>query len=154
MPTLTVIHEAPLELVRQCPGVAVDLLRAMTDVPLPADLEADLGPTSLNAVVPAEFTADAVVVVTDRATKIPALLIVVEPQGRDDRTKAYSWPAYLAIVRERSSARRRSCSWSAPTRTRPTSAARSSEWATPAGTCNPSSSILRTLPTAPGRDRT
>jgi hypothetical protein len=38
----------------------------MTDVPLLADLEADLGPTSLNAVVPAEFTADAVVVVTDR----------------------------------------------------------------------------------------
>jgi hypothetical protein len=100
MPTLTVTHEAPLELVRQCPGVAVDLLRAMTDVPLPADLEADLGPTSLNAVVPAEFTADAVVVVTDRATKTPALVIVVEPQGRDDRTKAYSWPAYLAIVRE------------------------------------------------------
>jgi hypothetical protein len=100
MPTLTVTHEAPLELVRQCPGVAVDLIRAMTGVPLPADLEAGLGPTSLNAVVPAEFTADAVVVVTDRATKAPALVIVVEPQGRDDKTKAYSWPAYLAIVRE------------------------------------------------------
>ena len=27
-----------------------------------------LGPTSLNAVVPAEFTADAVVVITDRGT--------------------------------------------------------------------------------------
>lgn len=100
MPVLTVTHEAPLELVRQCPGVAVDLLRAMTDVPLPADLEAGLGPTSLNAVVPAEFTAGAVVVVADRATKTPALVIVVEPQGRDDKTKAYSWPAYLAIVRE------------------------------------------------------
>ena len=100
MPTLTVTHEAPLELVRQCPGIAVDLLRAMTDVPLPADLKADLGPTSLNAIVPAEFTADAVVVVTDQTTKTPALVIVVEPQGRDDKTKAYSWPAYLAIVRE------------------------------------------------------
>jgi hypothetical protein len=100
MPTLTVTHEAPLELIRQCPGVAVDLVRAMTGVPLPADPKADLGPTSLNAVVPAEFTADAVVVVTDRATEAPALVIVVEPQGRDDKTKAYSWPAYLAIVRE------------------------------------------------------
>jgi hypothetical protein len=100
MPTLTVTHEAPLELIRQCPGVAVDLVRTMTDVPLPADLTADLGPTSLNAVVPAEFTADAVVVVTDRATGAPVLVIVVEPQGREDKTKAYSWPAYLAIVRE------------------------------------------------------
>src|SRR5579871_3988314 len=100
MPTLTVTHEAPLELIRQCPGVAVDLVRAMTGVPLPADPKADLGPTSLNAVVPAEFTADAVVVVTDRATGAPALVIVVEPQGREDKTKDYSWPAYLAIVRE------------------------------------------------------
>ena len=100
MPTLTVAHEAPLELIRQCPGVAVDLVRAMTSVHLPTDLKVDLGPTSLNAVVPAEFTADAVVVVTDRATDAPALVIVVEPQGRDDKTKDYSWPAYLAIVRE------------------------------------------------------
>jgi hypothetical protein len=100
MPTLTVTHEAPLELIRQCPGVAVDLVRAVTGVPLPADPKAGLGPTGLNAVVPAEFTADAVVVVTDRATEVPALVIVVEPQGRDDKTKAYSWPAYLAIVRE------------------------------------------------------
>ena len=100
MPTLTVTHEAPLELIRQCPGVAVDLVRAMTGLPLPADPKADLGPTSLNAVVPAEFTADAVVVVTDRATGATALVIVVEPQGREDKTKAYSWPAYLAIVRE------------------------------------------------------
>ena len=100
MPTLTVTHEAPLELIRQCPGVAVDLVRAMTGLPLPADPKADLGPTGLNAVVPAEFTADAVVVVTDRATGVPALVIVVEPQGREDKTKIYSWPAYLAIVRE------------------------------------------------------
>jgi hypothetical protein len=100
MPTLTVTHEAPLELIRQCPGVAVDLVRAMTSLPLPADPKADLGPTSLNAVVPAEFTADAVVVVTDPATGVPALVIVLEPQGREDKTKEYSWPAYLAIVRE------------------------------------------------------
>jgi hypothetical protein len=100
MPTLTVTHEAPLELIRQHPGLAVDLVRAMTDVPVPDDATADLGPTSLNAVVPAEFTADSVVVVSDKATGKPALVVVVEPQGRDDRTKAYSWPAYLANVRE------------------------------------------------------
>ena len=100
MPTLTVTHEAPLELIRQCPDVAVDLVRAMTGLRLPADAKATLGPTSLNAVVPAEFTADSVVVVTDRSTDTPALIIVVEPQGREDKTKAYSWPAYLANARE------------------------------------------------------
>ena len=100
MPTLTVTHEAPLELIRQHPDLAVDLVRAMTGVPVPDDARADLGPTSLNAVVPAEFTADSVVVASDPATGKPALVIVVEPQGRDDRTKAYSWPAYLANVRE------------------------------------------------------
>jgi hypothetical protein len=100
MPTLTVTHEAPLELIRQHPDLAVDLVRAMTGVPVPDDARADLGPTSLNAVVPAEFTADSVVIVSDPATGKPVLVIVVEPQGRDDRTKAYSWPAYLANVRE------------------------------------------------------
>ena len=98
MPTLT--HEAPLELIRQCPDLAVDLLRAMADVPLPADLKAELRLNSLNAVVPAEFTADAVVVVKDRTTDQPMLVIVVEPQGRDDPTKVYSWPVYLSIARE------------------------------------------------------
>jgi hypothetical protein len=100
MPTLTVTHEAPLELIRQHPGLAVDLVRAMTGVPVPDDARADLGPTSLNAVVPAEFTADSVVIVSDSTAKKPLLVIVVEPQGRDDRTKAYSWPAYLVNVRE------------------------------------------------------
>ena len=100
MPTLTVTHEAPLELIRQHPDLAVDLVRAMTGVPVPDDARADLGPTSLNAVVPAEFTADSVVIVSDRTAGKPLLVIVVEPQGRDDRTKAYSWPAYLANVRE------------------------------------------------------
>jgi hypothetical protein len=100
MPTLTVTHEAPLELIRQHPDLAIDLVRAMTGVPVPDDATADLGPTSLNAVVPAEFTADSVVIVSDTSTKKPVLVVVVEPQGRDDRTKAYSWPAYLANVRE------------------------------------------------------
>jgi hypothetical protein len=100
MPTLTVTHEAPLELIRQHPGLALDLVRAMTDVAVPEDARVVLGPTSLNAVVPAEFTADSVVVVSDPVTGQPDLVIVVEPQGRDDRTKVYSWPAYLANVRE------------------------------------------------------
>jgi hypothetical protein len=99
MPTLTVTHEAPLELIRQHPALAVDLLRAFTGLPVPDQADIRLGPNSLNAVVPAEFTADAVVIVSDPATGDPQVVIVVEPQGRDDQTKRYAWPAYLAIVR-------------------------------------------------------
>jgi hypothetical protein len=100
MPTLTVTHEAPLELIRQHADLAVELVRAMTGLLATRDVTARPGPTSLNAVVPAEFTADAVVIVSDKETAEPVLVIIVEPQGRDDRTKAYSWPAYLANVRE------------------------------------------------------
>ena len=41
MPTLTVTHEAPLELIRQCPDVAVDLVRAMTVLELKAMMKSD-----------------------------------------------------------------------------------------------------------------
>jgi hypothetical protein len=100
MPTLTVTHEAPLELIRQHPGLAIDLVQAMTSVQVPAGGRARLGPTDANSVVPAQFTADSVVVVDDPGTGRPSLVIVIEPQGRDDKTKSYAWPAYLANIRE------------------------------------------------------
>jgi len=100
MPALTIAHEAPLELIRQHPDLAIDLVRAMTSVPVPSGGRARLGPTDANSVVPAQFTADSVVIVDDPGTGMPALVIVVEPQGRDDKTKVYSWPAYLANIRE------------------------------------------------------
>jgi hypothetical protein len=100
MPNLTVTHEAPLELIRQHPDLAVDLLQAMTSVPVPAGGRARLGPTDASSVVPAQFTADSVVIVDDPDTGRPALVIVVEPQGREDKTKCYAWPAYLANLRE------------------------------------------------------
>jgi hypothetical protein len=96
MSTLSVTHEAPLELVRQHPPLAVELLKAVTHLDLPDAADVRLGPASLNAVVPVEFRADAVVVVSDDAGR-PAYVIVIEPQGRDDETKAYSWPAYLTL---------------------------------------------------------
>jgi hypothetical protein len=100
MTTLTVTHEAPLELVKQSPDLAVELVRAMTKIPLPDEVEAELGPTSLNAVVPAQFTADSVVIVKDKKTGKLKHVIVVEPQGREDKDKIYAWPAYLANVRD------------------------------------------------------
>ncbi len=99
MPNLTVTHEAPLELIRQHPALALDLLQAFTNLVVPDQAEIRLGPNSLTAVIPAEFTADAVVTVSDPGSGRPQIVIVVEPQGRDDDTKRYAWPAYLANVR-------------------------------------------------------
>jgi hypothetical protein len=104
MPSL--IHEAPIELIRQNPALAVELLRAMTDVPLPAEPDISLGPTDLTDVVPAKYLADAVVVVSDAATGAPVLVVIVEPQGRDEPTKEFSWPVYITAVRRAVQCRR------------------------------------------------
>lgn len=99
----SVRHEAPLELIRQCPPVAAELFRAVTgnDEPWlwPEHVKVGLGPTDLSDVVPVTFLADSVVIVSDALTGKPLLAIVVEPQGRDEPTKKFSWPVYVAVVR-------------------------------------------------------
>jgi hypothetical protein len=87
MPNLTVTHEAPLELIKQHPALAVDLLRGVTGLAFPGGLDVRLASTSLNRVTPTKYDADSVVVVSDPVTKDPLLVIVVEPQGRDEKTK-------------------------------------------------------------------
>jgi hypothetical protein len=99
----SVAHEAPLELIRQWPPVAVELVQAMTgeddDELMPGKITVSLGPTDLSDVVPVTFLADSVVVVSDASTGKPLLAIIVEPQGRDDPTKKFSWPVYLTVAR-------------------------------------------------------
>jgi hypothetical protein len=46
-----------------------------------------------------QFTADSVITLHDPATGEPVLAVIVEPQGRDDADKQYSWPAYVTNVR-------------------------------------------------------
>jgi hypothetical protein len=100
MPKLTVTHEAPLELIKQHPALAVDLLRAVTGMPLRAGLDVRLASTSLNTVTPVQYSADSVVLVSDPDTREALVAIIVEPQGRDEKTKKFSWPVYLANVRK------------------------------------------------------
>src|ERR1700735_5171263 len=97
MPSVT--HEAPIELIRQHPDLAVGLLQAMSDDDLPSEIAVSLGPTDLSEVVPVKFLADAVVIVGDKATGEPAMVIIIEPQGRDDPTKQFTWPVYVTVAR-------------------------------------------------------
>jgi hypothetical protein len=99
MPKLTVTHEAPLELIKQHPALAVELLRAVAGVPLRDGLDVRLASTSLNTVAPVQYNADSVVVVSDPGTRESLVAIIVEPQGRDEKTKKFSWPIYLANAR-------------------------------------------------------
>jgi hypothetical protein len=55
--------------------------------------------TDATNVVPDEFKADMVTVIRDKVTGDPLLLVVVEPQGREDEAKKFAWPAYLANLR-------------------------------------------------------
>ena len=50
MPSMT--HEGPLDLVRQHPEIAVELVHGTAGVKLPAQLAVSLAPTDMSAVVP------------------------------------------------------------------------------------------------------
>lgn len=103
MPSLT--HETPIELIRQCPELVLDVLRELSEregldvrVADPESVTVRLAPTDMSAVVPTQFLAD-IVVVADDARAVAVLCVVVEPQGRDPETKQYSWPVYLTVAR-------------------------------------------------------
>jgi hypothetical protein len=92
-------HEGPADLVREHPELAVELVRGRPGVKLPAQLRVSLAPTDMSAVVPVQYLADMVVLVSDAATGKPALAVIIEPQLRDRATKRYSWPVYVATAR-------------------------------------------------------
>jgi hypothetical protein len=97
MPSLE--HEAPLEVIRQQPDVVADLLRrVLPQFPLPARVTGALGSADMSQVAPAQYLADMVVVLSDQQTGKPVLAVVIEPQGRDRKTKKVSWPVYLTTA--------------------------------------------------------
>lgn len=89
-------HEAPIELLRANPRLALVLLRGL-GVPVPERATATLAPTDLSSTVPAELRADAVVLLS--GADGARLAVIVEVQLRYDKDKLYSWPVYLTQVR-------------------------------------------------------
>src|SRR3984957_4407553 len=92
-------HEGPLELVRQHPEIAVEFIQGTAGIKLPSEMAVSLAPTDMSAVVPVQYLADMVVLVSDAATGKPALAVIIEPQLRDSKTKRYSWPVYVPTAR-------------------------------------------------------
>lgn len=92
-------HEGPLDLVRQHPEIAVEFVQGAAGITLPGEIAVSLAPTDMSAVVPVQYLADMVVLISDAATGKPVLAVIIEPQLRDSDTKRYSWPVYVATAR-------------------------------------------------------
>ena len=91
-------HEGPLDLVRQHPEIAVEFAQG-AGIKLPGEIAVSLAPTDMSEVVPVQYLADMVVLISDAATSEPVLAVIIEPQLRDSETKRYSWPVYVTTAR-------------------------------------------------------
>jgi hypothetical protein len=91
-------HEALLQLFRNRPRLAPELLHDALHQPLPEFTEARVQSAELTDIQPAEYRADLVVLLLDEQA---VLGIVVEAQLARDDAKQYSWPAYVANLRAR-----------------------------------------------------
>jgi hypothetical protein len=91
-------HEGPLDLIRQHPEIAVELAQG-AGIKLPGEIAVSLAPTDMSAVVPVQYLADMVVLISDAATSEAVLAVIIEPQLRDSDTKRYSWPVYVTTAR-------------------------------------------------------
>jgi hypothetical protein len=92
-------HEGPLDLVRQHPEIAVEFVQGTDGIELPGEVAVSLAPTDMSAVIPVQYLADMVVLISDAATGKPVLAVIIEPQLRDSETKRYSWPVYVTTAR-------------------------------------------------------
>jgi hypothetical protein len=91
-------HEALLQLFRNRPRLAPELLHDALQQNLPEFTEARVESADLTDIQPAEYRADLVVLLLNDK---PVLGIVVEAQLARDDDKHYAWPAYVANLRAR-----------------------------------------------------
>lgn len=92
------LHELIVEMLRSRPALVADLL-ALTRAQVPAHDEAVLSSADLADVVPAEYRADAVIVLQSAGR--PVYAVIGEIQRQRDEEKRFTWPVYLAGVRAR-----------------------------------------------------
>jgi hypothetical protein len=90
------LHEVLIEMFRDRPALAAEVLAGPLGIPLPAFEEACLVPSDLNDTNPTEYRADAMVTLTVR--KNPVLAVVIEAQLDTKKDKRRSWPVYVATA--------------------------------------------------------
>ncbi|WP_044985533.1 hypothetical protein [Sorangium cellulosum] len=99
MPSVT--HEALVELFKNRPTLAAEMLHDALGQPVPAFTEARVEPSDLTEILPSDRRADAVVVLLVAEQRRPAMAVVVEVQLGVDVDKPYVWPVYVTQTRAR-----------------------------------------------------
>lgn len=95
MPSMT--HEILVDLFKNRPALAAEILVEVVGVSLPSYSDARLASTDLTVIQPAEYRADVVVVLLNGDVRVQ--VIIVEVQLAIDPRKRLSWPAYAAVSR-------------------------------------------------------
>lgn len=95
---LSTQHEGLISVFRQSPKLAADLLGDALGIALPDHREVRIEDSNVNNLKPAAFRADGVF--TFRDGDRPVHAVVLEVQRGKDKNKKYSWPVYLATVRD------------------------------------------------------
>ncbi len=96
MPSM--IHEGLIQIFRNRPALAVEVLRDLLHAEVPAFSTIQLEELDLNEIKLSQFKPDLIVLLADGA---PVHAIVIETQLGRDPDKLFSWPVYLTHVRAR-----------------------------------------------------
>jgi len=92
----SILHEGILELIRERPAFAAELLRRLLGIAVPDFTEARLAEATLNDVIPTEYRADQVVLF---AAERPVFCCVIEAQLSENPRKRWAWPVYGTTAR-------------------------------------------------------
>jgi len=85
-------HEILVDLFKNRPSLAAEILVEVLGLTLPSYTDARLASIDLTQIQPAEYRADAVVLLLDEDA--PVLVLILEVQLAVDPRKRFSWPAY------------------------------------------------------------
>ncbi|WP_438034240.1 hypothetical protein [Sorangium sp. So ce204] len=99
MPSVT--HEGLVELFKNRPTLAAEMLHDALGQPVPVFTEARVESSDLAEIVPSDRRADVIVVLLVGEQQQPAMAIVVEVQLGVDPDKPYVWPVYVTQTRAR-----------------------------------------------------
>lgn len=97
--SLSIQHEAPLEVCDQHPRVVASLLTLLLSEELPAYDELRMEPADFTQTVAKEYRADRALVFLRR--KRPVLAVIIEVQRRRDERKRRAWPVYTSVLYSR-----------------------------------------------------
>jgi hypothetical protein len=90
-------HEILVDLFKNRPSLAAEILVEVLGLPLPDYTEARIASADLTEIQPAEYRADVVVLLFHDGA--PVRVVIVEVQLAADPKKRLSWPAYVTVAR-------------------------------------------------------